>query len=170
MHECMVSNSITWHPFHLGLTFMWYRLSQDCGPILPRPLRGPPSQHHFPWTEAAWHSGRWSQTDRARSLSRHTSRGRAEPEIRARTLPALPATPFQDKGRCELQWFELVKIFIKTHCLDLCASTLKFPYFFGELCWLQPFQLRSAWIGSAYSEPSITGRLESRARAAPRAS
>lgn len=93
--------------------------------------------------------------------------GRAEPEIRARTLPALPATPFQDKGRCELQWFELVKIFIKTHCLDLCASTLKFPYFFGELCWLQPFQLRSAWIGSAYSEPSITGRLEPRARGAP---
>lgn len=47
-----------------------------------------------------------------------------------------PATQPKDKGHSELQWFELVKIFIKTHCLDLCSSTLKFTYFLFELCWL----------------------------------
>lgn len=52
------------------------------------------------------------------------------------TFPAPPATQPKDKGHSELQWFELVKIFIKTHCLDLCSSTLKFTYFLFELCWL----------------------------------
>lgn len=59
----------------------------------------------------------------------------------------------KNKGHCELQQFELVKIFIKTHCLDLCSSTLKFTYFLFELCWLESFHLQSAWIGSAFSEP-----------------
>lgn len=58
----------------------------------------------------------------------------------------------KNKGHPELQQFELVKIFIKTHCLDLCSSTLKFTYFLFELCWLESFHPQSAWIGSAYSE------------------
>lgn len=51
-------------------------------------------------------------------------------------IPAPPASHLKNKGHCELLRFELVKIFIKTHCLDLCSSTLKFTYFLLELCGL----------------------------------